>query len=219
MTSPSRNAPGRVALLLLLAVAVGGCDRAGESGLVRATPARQAPSGRDAAFKSGVFDPPRAAPDFELQASNGSPLTLQQFRGKVVVVQFGFTKCPKVCPVTLANVTQAFRLLGPRSSDVQLVFVTVDPQRDTPERLREYLGLFDPRFLGVTGTQEQLQAVNQHYGVAATRVVSADQKLGYEMHHSSSIYLIDRAGLLRVMVPFGKPPKDIAHDLELLLET
>lgn len=217
MVSPSRRASAIA--VVLLAIAVSGCGRDGESGSIRATPAGEAPAGLASDFKSGVFDPPRTAPDFELPGSNGSPLTLEQFRGKVVVVQFGFTMCPSVCPTTLTNLTQAFRILGPRSSDVQLVFVTVDPQRDTPERLHEYLAFFDPSFLGVTGTEEQLQAVQQQYGVEATRAVSADKELGYEMHHSSSLYLVDRAGLLRVMVPFRKAPKDIAHDLDLLLKT
>jgi protein SCO1/2 len=218
MVSPSRCAPVRGASLLL-AIAISACGGTKESGVAQASSAQQAPSESGSGFKSGVFEPPRAAPDFELQGSHGSPLSLAQFRGKVVIVQFGFTLCPSVCPVTLKNVTEALRLLGPRSSDVQLVFVTVDPQRDTPERLREYLDFFDPRYRGVTGTEEQLEAVNQLYGVEATRAVSENEKLGYEMHHTSSIYLVDRAGLLRVLVPYGKAPKDIAHDLDLLLET
>lgn len=200
MTCPSRRALVASLLLLLLAV-----PRTGSAG--------------ETEFKSGVFDPPRAAPDFKLKGSNGSTLTLSQFRGKVVVVQFGFTLCPRICPVTLTNVTEAFRLLGPRSSDVQLIFVTVDPERDTPERLREFLTFFNPTFLGATGPPEQLEAVNREYGVVATKAVSADKQLGYEMHHSSSIYLIDRAGMLRVMVPFGKEPKAIVHDIDLLLRS
>lgn len=201
MNCRSRRAPAQAAILLLLAAAASRSSRAGESD-----------------FKSGVFDPPRAAPGFELQGSNGSTLKLEQFRGKVVVLQFGFTLCPRICPVTLTNVTEAFRMLGRESADVQLIFVTVDPARDTPERLREFLSFFNPKFLGATGSEEQLRAVDRDYGVVATKAVSEDKQLGYEMHHSSSIYLIDRAGMLRVMVPFGKEPKAIAHDIELLLK-
>lgn len=178
----------------------------------------RAASGAPPKFKSGVFDPPRAAPAFELAGSNGSPLKLTQFRGKVVILQFGFTYCPKICPVTLTNVTQAFELLGKESADVQHIFVTVDPARDTPERLREYLSFFNPNFLGATGPEEKLQAVNDEYGVVATKASSPDKQLRYEVHHTSSIYLIDRAGMLRVMVPFGKEPKAIVHDIKLLLE-
>ena len=169
-------------------------------------------------FKSGVFDPPRAAPGFELKGSNGSTLTLQQFRGKVVIVQFGFSVCPRICPKTLANLALAFEQLGTAASDVQAIFVTVDPERDTPERLREFLQFFNPTFLGATGSEEKLSAVREAYGVIATKAISEDKKLGYEVHHSSSIYLVDREGMLRVLVPFGKSPEAIAHDLKLLLK-
>jgi protein SCO1/2 len=174
-------------------------------------------AGEDAAFKSGVFDPPRMAPDFELQGSHGAPVSLSQFRGKVVILEFGFTHCPGVCPVTLANLARVFEKLGAASAEVQLVFVTVDPERDSPQRLREFLSFFNPAFVGTTGTAQQLEAVRQAYGVTATRAPSANKKLGYEVHHSSSIYLIDRAGKLRLQTPFGKPVDDIVHDLRLLL--
>jgi protein SCO1 len=169
-------------------------------------------------FKSGVFDPPREAPDFELSGSNGSTLTLKQLRGKVVILEFGFTFCPRVCPVTLANLAEVFKKLGPAAADVQLVFVTVDPDRDSPARLREFLQFFHPTFLGATGTEEKLDAVRQAYGVIATKAASENKKLGYEVHHSSSVYLIDREGKLRVLVPFGKSPDAIVHDIKLLLK-
>ncbi len=169
-------------------------------------------------FKSGVFEPPREAPAFELDGSNGAKLTLQQFRGKVVILEFGFSLCPRICPKTLANVAQAFDLLGPAAADVQHIFVTVDPDRDSPERLREFLAFFNPTFLGATGTEEQLDAVQHAYGVIAVKEASTDKKQVYEVHHSSSIYLIDRQGMLRVLVPFGKAPDAIAHDLRILLQ-
>jgi protein SCO1/2 len=174
-------------------------------------------AGGDAEFKSGVFDPPRVAPDFELQGSHGAPVTLSQFRGKVVILEFGFTHCPGVCPVTLANLARVFEKLGPAAAEVQVVFVTVDPERDSLQRLKEFLAFFNPAFVGVTGTAQQLEAVRQSYGVTATRAPSANKKLGYEVHHSSSLYLIDRAGKLRLQTPFGKPADDIVHDLRLLL--
>lgn len=174
-------------------------------------------AGEAAEFKSGVFDPPRMAPDFTLQGSNGAPVTLSQFRGKVVILEFGFTHCPGVCPVTLANLARVFEKLGLASAEVQVVFVTVDPERDSLQRLQEFLKFFNPTFVGATGTNPQLEAVRQAYGVTATRAPSANKKLGYEVHHSSSIYLIDRAGKLRLQTPFGKPVDDIVHDLRLLL--
>jgi len=172
----------------------------------------------DADFKSGVFDPPSAAPDFELQGSNGSPVVLSKFRGKVVALAFGFSYCQRVCPVTLANLSEVFKKLGAAATDVQVIFVSVDPDRDTPSRLREYLQFFNPTFLGATGKKGQIDAVRQAYGVFADKVQSENKKLGYEVHHSSSIFLIDREGKLRVLVPFGRSPQAILNDVNLLLK-
>ena len=169
------------------------------------------------ALKSGVFEPPRLAPDFTLQSSNGGEFKLSQARGKVVVLGFGFTHCTAVCPITLANLAQARKKLGAIADDVQVVYVTVDPEHDNPARLHEYLAFFDPTFIGVTGTDTQLSLVRQEYGIVAGKVTG---KTGEpEVHHSSYIYLIDRAGLLRALVPFGKNPDDIVHDVKILLQT
>jgi protein SCO1/2 len=169
------------------------------------------------AFRAGVFEPPRAAPQFELPGSAGAPVRLGDYRGKVVALAFGFTYCPRVCPVTLANLSRTFEKLGPAASDVQVVFVSVDPERDTPERMREFLAFFNPTFLGATGTPQQLEAVRDEFGVSAKRAVSAVKKLGYEVHHSSFVYLIDRKGQLRLLMPFGKTADDLEHDIRLLL--
>lgn len=169
-------------------------------------------------FKCGVFDPPRDAPDFALQGSAGSPVSLAQYRGKIVILQFGFTYCQNVCPVTLANMARVFKKLGPDAREVQLVFVTVDPDRDNPGRLKEFLDFFNPSFVGATGDPEKLAAVEQAYGVIATKAASENKKLGYEVHHSSSLYIIDGKGALRLLIPFGKPVDDVVHDLRLLLK-
>lgn len=175
-------------------------------------------------FRSGTFDPPRVAPPFTVEGSNGAKLSLARFRGKVVVLEFGFTHCQTVCPVTLANLAAAMRALGPKARDVQVIFVTVDPARDSPARLREYLTAFHPAFLGGTaaralpdGSAPELDALRRAYGVEVTRAARQDDT-GYDVHHSSSLYLIDRAGRLRVLVPFGKPVGDLVHDLSLLLD-
>jgi protein SCO1 len=169
-------------------------------------------------FKSGTFDPPRAAPDFSLPGSTGAPVTISQFRGKVIALAFGFTYCPRICPVTLAHLATASEKLGPAAKDLQVVFVSVDPDRDTPERMKEFLSFFNPAFVGATGTPQQLEAVRQAYGVVANRAASENKKLGYEVHHSSSIYLIDRKGNIRLLTPFGKTADDILHDIKLLLQ-
>lgn len=170
-------------------------------------------------LRSGTFDPPREAPAFSLDGSNGRKLSPRDHLGKVVIVEFGYTYCQEVCPVTLAHLTEAWRKLGNAARDVQLIYVTVDPARDNPERLREHLAAYNPSFLGATGTPDELQAVQKAYGVVAKQVVSPNPALGYAVDHSSSLFLVDRQGKLRGLVPFGTPADDIVHDLEFLLKT
>src|SRR5882672_10973918 len=131
-------------------------------------------------LRSGTFEPPREAPDFSLDGSNGKKLSLRDHLGKVVILQFGFTFCDEVCPVTLARLTEVYKKLGSAAGDVQLIFVTVDPKRDSPERLREYLAAFNPSFLGGTGTPDELAVVRKTYGVFAEQVVSRNPALGYQ---------------------------------------
>ena len=169
-------------------------------------------------LRSGTFDPPHEAPDFSLDASNGKKVSLRDHLGKVVIIEFGYTYCEDVCPVTLAHLTEAYKKLGSASRDVQLIYVTVDPARDNPERLREHLTAFNPTFLGATGVPDDLRSVQKAYGVVAKQVVSKNQALPYAMDHSSSLFLIDRQGKLRGLVPFGTPATDIAHDLDFLLK-
>jgi protein SCO1 len=169
-------------------------------------------------FKSGVFDPPRAAPEIVLPASNGEQFKLSSYRGKVVVLEFGYTHCLDVCPVSLAALTQARQKLGAAAADVQVVFITVDPARDSAERLRTYLKPFDPTFIGITGTQRQIDALLKSYGISATRRPVEGSKTDYTMHHSSYLYFIDRQGMQRALMPFGRPADDMVHDLKLLLQ-
>jgi protein SCO1 len=166
------------------------------------------------AFKAGVFDPPRQAPDFSLQGSNGQALRLSQYRGKVVLLAFGYSHCLSVCPITLHTFAQTLRQMGTAAAGVQVVYVTVDPQRDTAAKLRAFLGSFDPRMIGGTGTELQLAQVRKDYGVSATKIPDGNS---YMYDHSSSIYLIDRVGRLRALMPYGHTPDDFANDLHLLL--
>lgn len=167
------------------------------------------------ALRAGVFSPPRQAPDFSLQGSDGRELTLSRYRGKVVILGFGFTSCPDVCPTTLAVLAQTRRKLGPTATDVQVVYVTVDPQRDVAERLKKYLDTFDPTFVGGTGTAEQLAAVRKEYGILAEKKIYGSN---YTVAHSSYTYLIDRSGSLRALMPYGHGPDDYVHDLKILLK-
>jgi protein SCO1/2 len=169
-------------------------------------------------LRSGTFNPPRDAPAFNLNGSNGAKLSPRDYPGKVVIVEFGYTYCQDVCPITLAHLTDAWKKMGNDARDVQLIYITVDPARDNPQRLREHLTAFNPNFLGATGAPEDLQTVEKAYGVVARQVPSKNPALAYAMDHSSSLFLIDRQGKLRGLVPFGTPVDDIVHDLEFLLQ-
>lgn len=168
------------------------------------------------ALKAGVFDPPRTAPDFSLQGSDGHELKISRYRGKVVLLAFGFTSCADVCPVTLGTFAQARRDLGPAAADVQVVYVTVDPERDAPERMKSYLRGFDPTFIGGSGTPQQLATVRKDYGVTAEKKVFENG--GFAYAHSSFTYLIDRGGRIRALMPYGHGPEDYVHDLKILLK-
>ena len=167
----------------------------------------------DDALKAGTFDPPRAAPDFTLTGSNGSDLKLSTYRGKVVLLGFGFTNCQAVCPITLGTLAQMEKKLGDESRDLQVVYITVDPERDNAAQLKTYLSHFNKTFVGGTGTDAQLAAVRKDYGIAAEKAAGPDG--GY--NHSSFIYLIDRAGRLRALMPFGHTADDYVHDVRILL--
>jgi protein SCO1 len=173
-----------------------------------------ATAAQQSTLKAGVFEPPSAAPDFSLQASTGGDQALTNYRGKVVLLGFGFTSCPEVCPTTLAVLAQARKRLGAQAGQVQVLYVTVDPERDNPERMRGYLRGFDPTFVGLTGAPAKVAAVHAKYGVMAERKNIGD---GYSVGHSSSVYLIDRKGLLRGMMPYGRAPDDYVHDIRMLL--
>jgi protein SCO1 len=186
--------------------------------LLASTAAASAPaqtSSASPALKAGTFTPARQAPDFSLKGSDGTDLTLDRYRGKVVVLGFGFTSCPDVCPTTLGTLAQARRDLGPAAAGVQVIYITVDPERDDAEQLENYLRGFDKTFLGGTGTREQLAAVHKQYGVQAEKHAFGKD---HSYSHSSFTYLIDRSGKLRALMPYGHAPADYTHDLKLLLK-
>jgi protein SCO1/2 len=178
-----------------------------------AAPAIAAPP----ALKAGVFEPPRAAPALALLDAAGKPFSLADYRDKVVILEFGYTSCPAVCPTTLATLAQARAQLKELAGRVQVVFVTVDPERDTAPRLAAYLARFDRGFIGLSGSKQQLSAVMQAYGINAAKVPLAGAG-NYAIDHSSYLYFIDPRGMLRALMPFGRPAADIAHDARALLQ-
>jgi protein SCO1/2 len=159
-------------------------------------------------LRGSVIDPPFEAGDISLTDSNGEPFTLDQVRGNVAVVFFGFTHCPDECPLAMANLKLAVETLGERGDQVKVLLITTDPVRDTPDALRDFVGRFDSRFLGLTGTEAQLSKVWKDYGVT---VMDGGET------HSNYIYVIDRSGMLVETVLAESGPTDIAADLRLLL--
>ncbi len=167
-------------------------------------------------LKAGAFDPPRQAPEFTLRASNGGELKIGNYRGKVVLLAFGYTSCTAVCPITLNTFAQTrHELPAAVAADVQVIYITVDPGRDDPARMKKYLASFDSTFVGGTGTEQELAAVRKDYGVSAQKLPAGDS---YAYDHSSFTYLIDRLGRIRALMPYGHSPDDYVHDLTLLLK-
>jgi protein SCO1/2 len=147
---------------------------------------------------------------------NGQLRTLQDFRGKAVVLFFGFTHCPDVCPTTLADLSQALKQLGPDAQRVQVLFVTVDPERDTPQALAKYVTAFDPRFLGLFGDAEATRRTAQEFKIYYEKRKTGDS---YSVDHSGQSYVIDPQGRLRLLVRPDRIRQDLAEDLKALLQS
>ena len=171
-----------------------------------------------AGFRSGSFEPARPAPDFVLPATSGGHFRLSAAHGRVILLTFGYTNCPDVCPTVLAELAQVRTRVGRDAGRVQVVYVSVDPERDTTARLRAYVHMFDTTFVGLTGAAAQLESVRKAYGVSIARSeIPGGGPQAYTVHHTASIYMVDTEGQLRVMAPFGTPVDDLVHDVRLLL--
>lgn len=180
-----------------------------------AEPVRLAPP--DDLLKAGVLSPALPAPELKLHGSDGQPLNLARFHGKVVLLAFGFSSCGEVCPITLATLAGARKKLGSDAADVQVVYITVDPERDDAARMKKFLGSFDPTFVGGVGSRAEIDVAQASYGISSSKQVYADGN--YTIGHSSSIYLIDRGGRLRAVMPYGHSSDDFVHDLKILLRS
>ncbi len=152
----------------------------------------------------------------ELMGLNGRPYTLADDRGKVLVLFFGYTHCPDVCPTTLYDLSQSMKMLGRKAAGVQVRFVTVDPARDTPDVLAPYVHAFDPDFSALYGTPQQTASTLSAFGAIARRH-PADAAGNYAVDHSAFVYVYDRQGRLRLRLPFGESADRMAHDIGLLL--
>lgn len=167
-------------------------------------------------FKSVDITGADYAKDFQLTDHLGQPRRLADFRGKVVVVFFGFTQCPDVCPTTLMELAQVKGALGEQGDKVQGIFITVDPQRDTPEVLKAYMAAFDPSFLALHGTPAQIEATARDFKVFYKKV-EGKTPISYTMEHSAASFVYDTQGRLRLYVRPGAGPQALTDDLRLLL--
>jgi len=173
---------------------------------------------KPASFRGTTYaEPYPVAPEIELTRANGTRFRLSETRGKVVALFFGYTSCPDVCPTTMAELKQALEKLGNKADQVQVLFVTVDPQRDTPERVQEYVSHFNSSFVGLSGSESDLAKVWNDYGVFV-EIVDGASAAGYLVNHTARVTLIDQQGNLRVSFPFETPVEDVVHDLNLLLK-
>lgn len=155
------------------------------------------------------------ARDFALVDFNGVPRTLADYRGQVVMLYFGFVQCPDVCPTALARAVEVLQLLGPAAApQVQLLFITVDPERDTPELLQEYMAAFDPSFVALTGSLEQIKATADAFRVYFKKVPTGST---YTMDHTALTYLFDPKGQIRVAMRHEQTAAEYAADIQRLL--
>ncbi len=196
----SMNLPRRALLAAALLAALAGCDRTGDK----------------PAFQGVDITGAEYARNLSLPDAEGKTRTLGDFKGKVTVVFFGYTQCPDVCPTTMAELSEVKRSLGPQGDKVQGVFITVDPERDTPPLLKAYLGNFDPSFVALRGTAEQTQAVAKEFKVYYAKAPGKTEG-SYTMDHTAGSYIFDTQGRVRLFERYGAGPKALASDIQRLL--
>jgi protein SCO1/2 len=170
------------------------------------------------AFEGSDITGVNFARDFKLTDPAGKTRTLADFRGKVVAIFFGYTQCPDVCPTTLADLAGAMQLLGPDAARVQVLFVTIDPERDTPPLLAQYVPAFNPSFLGLYGDAAATAAVAKEFKVLYQKQPGATPG-SYTMDHSAGTFVYDAQGRPRVYISYGQKAAVYAHDIRQLLAT
>jgi protein SCO1/2 len=188
--------------LLVLAFSLTACDKVTQS----------PPS-----FKNTDITGAPYAQDFSLTDHNGVRRSVADFRGKLVLVFFGFTQCPDVCPTTMAQLANTMKQLGPDADKVQVLMVTVDPERDTAELLKQYVPAFDPRFLGLRGTLDETNKMAKDFKTYFSKV-EGKTKGSYTMDHMANVYVFDRSGKIRLYVRPDALGEPLVHDLKQLLK-
>jgi len=199
-----------------LRMAAMGCCVILLSGVSASTPGSASAPAADVApggYRLTPWPPHAASPDFALVDTEGRARTLADYRGRVVVLFFGFVHCPDVCPAELFRLALVMKRLGSAAAHVQVLFVTLDPARDTRQVLKEYVSAFDARFVGLTGSDPQINRAAARFYVEYARVPTGAD---YTIDHSTSTFVLDAAGRLRLVAAAGAAVDDYAHDLALL---
>jgi protein SCO1/2 len=171
------------------------------------------------AFHGAVLQSPKPAQDFTLLNQYGQKTSLSDYRGKVVLLYFGYAACPDVCPATLAEIRQANDILKEqgRDDEMQFIMITVDPERDTPEVMAEFLAHFDPSFIGLIGTEEEVAQIATQYGIFYQKQDSSSA-MGYLVDHTATVMLVDPDGYSRLIFPYGAQGEDMAEDIIYVLD-
>jgi protein SCO1/2 len=169
-------------------------------------------------YHGSLYDPAVKAKDFELVDTNGQPFRLDQNNDRIRVLFFGYTHCPDVCPITLIEFRHIDQTLGNLADQVQFVFITVDPERDTQQVLKQHLSNYDPSIIGLSGTLDQLKAVWQDYGIYVKKQPSTDPQ-NYSMDHTARIFVIDKKGNLLLTYPYDMEEDSVVSDLRHLLKS
>lgn len=168
-------------------------------------------------FHGTVIDPPLPVTDFSLQTANEEVFRLSEQKGKVVLLFFGYTSCPDVCPVTLATFKQVNDNLGEDAQKVRFVMITADPDRDTPDKVAEYAARFNPEFIGLSGDMTALASIWKELGVFVEKQES-DSAAGYLVSHTASVYVLNQSGSLFMTFPYGTTATEIADDIRQILK-
>jgi protein SCO1/2 len=170
-------------------------------------------------FRGTMYGEPfPPAPAIELAKADGSTFRLSDQKGKIILLFFGYTSCPDVCPTTLAELKLVMDEFGDQADSIEVVFVTVDPERDTPQKMQDYANHFNSKFIGLSGSSAQLEKIWSDYGIFRQTVPAENSQSGYSVDHTARVMLIDADGNLRLSYGFQTPVDDIVHDIKLLLK-
>lgn len=168
-------------------------------------------------YHGTTITPPLLLSKFSLQTKNNEPVQLTDFKGKIVLLFFGYTSCPDVCPITLGTFKQVHERLGEGAQNVRFVMVTADPERDTPDKVAAYAARFNPEFIGLSGSLTDLQNVWKELGVFVEKQ-ETESAAGYLVSHTTHVYVLDQNGSLIMTLPYGTSAIDMANDVNQLLK-